>query len=281
MPFQIPSYVQGKTLEEQNLYRVIRDLASFCNSLEATVRGLNNHVVTGGAAKQVLALTPAVLSQIEKALEAAGSNPLNVDSLPGILLDPQGAGIPTATSLPDINTVGPGAAYFVGGILYIADKTVIPATWDAITTSTAPQAAHKALIGPSSGGAATPTYRSLVLTDLPTTPTGTGNLVLDTSPTIANPKFNTGIQATGSGLKHLRTTTGSIAASTTTDVTITFATTLADANYTPVVSIIDSSNQLEILGVKSKAASNFVVTVRNNDAGGAHTGELSWVVMHD
>lgn len=269
MPLAIPSYVQSKV--GVDTYRQLLSIAQYINSLEISFRDLNNHVASGGGAQQAITLTADILKQIEQALEATGPNPLNVDSLPGLLLDPQGAGIPTATVLPNINTVGPGQAYFVGGILYIANNAVNPPVWAAITSSTSPQANHLVLIGPVTGGPLTPTYRALALSDLPAL-----SGVTITSPTIA-----TGIAADGTGFKHGRTTTGSIALSTTVDITITFATTFANANFTPVVSIIDSSNQLQILGIKSQAAANIVVTVKNNDAGGAHTGSLAWIASHD
>lgn len=278
MPIQIPSYIQGQDL---NTYRVLLSIAQFCNSLEATVRDLNNHVATGGAAKAAVTLTPEALSQIEKALEAAGSNPLNVDSLTGVLLDPQGAGIPTALALPDINTVGPGAAYFVGGVLYIANKTVVPNVWTAITTSTSPQANHFVLIGPTAGGPLTPTYRALVTSDLPGTPTGTGSIVLDTAPTIINVNLSTGVAADGSGLKHQSVTTGSIALSATVDVTLTWASAFADASYTPVVSLLDASNKLTLVGIKSFNGAGVTVTVTNTDAGAAHTGTLEVFAAHN
>lgn len=78
-----------------------------------------------------------------------------------------------------------------------------------------------------------------------------------------------------------RVTTGSIALSTTTPVTLTWASAFADANYTPQASVVDASGFLQVLQIVSFSATQVVVNVRNTDAGGAHTGTLCVLALHD
>lgn len=108
---------------------------------------------------------------------------------------------------------------------------------------------------------------------------------------------STGVFAVGNGLQNIngtisttaqnanlqaaRITTGSIPASSTVNVTLTWNTPFADANYTPTVSVLDSLGNLEVIDVISYNASQIVVAVHNNDAGGAHTGTLLAIAVHD
>ena len=78
-----------------------------------------------------------------------------------------------------------------------------------------------------------------------------------------------------------RVTTGSIALSTTTPVTLTWGTAFADTSYTPVVSVVDSSGFLEVAQIVSFSTTQVIVNIRNTDSGGAHTGTLCVVALHD
>lgn len=59
-----------------------------------------------------------------------------------------------------------------------------------LTSTGAPTPANQVFAGPAAAPAAAPTFRSLVLADLPTQ-TGTGNIVLATSPTLVTPALGT------------------------------------------------------------------------------------------
>lgn len=87
--------------------------------------------------------------------------------------------------------------------------------------------------------------------------------------------------AAGSITKAERVTTGSIAASTSSDVTLTWSVAFADTNYTVTVSVVEATASLEIVSIKTKNAGSVVVTIINNDAGGAHTGSLNAIAFHD
>lgn len=78
-----------------------------------------------------------------------------------------------------------------------------------------------------------------------------------------------------------RVTTGSIALSTTTPVTLTWGTAFADANYTVVASVVDASGFLEVAQIVSFSMTQVVVNIRNADSGGAHTGTLCLIALHD
>lgn len=81
--------------------------------------------------------------------------------------------------------------------------------------------------------------------------------------------------------KAQRVATGSIAASSSADVTLTWAVAFADTSYTVTVSVVESSASLEIVAIKTQNAGSIVVTIKNNDAGGAHTGVLHSIAFHD
>lgn len=113
---------------------------------------------------------------------------------------------------------------------------------------------------------------------------GSGAVVLASGPTITSPTVATGMAQDGSGLKHGTVTTGSIAASTYASVTLTWATAFADANYDVAVSVIQavaSQNTLRVHHIESIAAASIVVGVYNDDAGGAHTGTLTAIAIHN
>lgn len=81
--------------------------------------------------------------------------------------------------------------------------------------------------------------------------------------------------------KAQRVTTGAIPLSSTAQVTLTWTTPFADALYTPVVSVVDSSGFLEVVNVASFSATQVVVNVINNDGSNPHTGTLCVMALHD
>jgi hypothetical protein len=89
-----------------------------------------------------------------------------------------------------------------------------------------------------------------------------------------------GFSADSAGLKHKRVTTGSIAAGSTTSVTVSWTTAFADANYTPQAILVSSSNALFVLNIVSYTASQVVIAVQNS-SGGALTGTLQVLGIHD
>jgi hypothetical protein len=95
--------------------------------------------------------------------------------------------------------------------------------------------------------------------------------------------FESGVAGDGGGFKHKRLTTGSINATTDVDVTVTWGTTFADANYTVTASVVDATAanaSLKIVHITSVSAANCVIRVRN-DSAGALTGTLHVHAIHD
>ena len=83
------------------------------------------------------------------------------------------------------------AVTFTGDGTVLSSVPTSPVTSTGTLTSTLnTQAAHAVLIGPTSGPVALPTFRSLILADLPTQ-TGTGSIVLSTSPVLVTPNIGT------------------------------------------------------------------------------------------
>jgi hypothetical protein len=89
--------------------------------------------------------------------------------------------------------------------------------------------------------------------------------------------------AQGGGIKHIRQTTGSIATASSALITITWATTFADANYTVVATVLDAttaSASLEVVHIETQSASAITVRVKNT-AAGSLTGTLNVIAIHD
>lgn len=92
-----------------------------------------------------------------------------------------------------------------------------------------------------------------------------------------------GVTATGSGLKHIRQTTGSIGAGASALVTVTWATAFANSSYTVNASVQDSTAataSLKVTHIESISASAVVVRVENTSAGSL-TGTLHLIAVHD
>lgn len=99
--------------------------------------------------------------------------------------------------------------------------------------------------------------------------------------TDAGIKVNNGIDGNGSGIKHARISTGSIGASSNVVVTNNWGTSFANTNYTVTCSVVESTGNLAPWSMSAKTASGIGMVVHNNDAGGAHTGTLECIGMHD
>lgn len=101
--------------------------------------------------------------------------------------------------------------------------------------------------------------------------------------TLTNLTLTGGIGSNGGGLKHGRTSTGSISAGASALVTITWGTAFANANYTVTVDVEDataSATSLRVVHIESKTASAITVRVENT-SGGALTGTVNAIAIHD
>jgi hypothetical protein len=97
-------------------------------------------------------------------------------------------------------------------------------------------------------------------------------------------KVNTGVDSTGTGLSHKRVSTGSIAASSSAAVTVTWGAAFANTNYTVNCSVQEataSASTLRVHHIESLTTTTAVVRVVNDDTGAAHTGTLHCMAMHD
>ena len=92
--------------------------------------------------------------------------------------------------------------------------------------------------------------------------------------------FRTGVANAG-GARHGRVTTGSIGASSTVEVTLTWASGWGDTNYTLVPQVEDASGYLEVVNIKSTATGSAIVRVKNSDGANPHTGTLHYHAFHD
>jgi hypothetical protein len=96
-------------------------------------------------------------------------------------------------------------------------------------------------------------------------------------------KIGSGIDNNGSGLKHARVTTGSVSGGAEGLVTITWGTAFADANYTAVPSVFEttaSASSMTVVHIESQTASAISVRVKNN-AAGSLTGIVQVIAIHD
>jgi len=97
-------------------------------------------------------------------------------------------------------------------------------------------------------------------------------------------QVDSGVDANGGGFKHARVSTGSIAASGSAAVTVTWTSAFADANYTPVCSVQEATagtNSLRVHHIQSIAAGSIVVRIANDNSGSALTGTLLCQAVHD
>jgi hypothetical protein len=92
-----------------------------------------------------------------------------------------------------------------------------------------------------------------------------------------------GVNNDGSGLKHARVSTGSVAAGARADATVTWTTGFANTSYTPVCTVTDTSAAgagLVVERIRAVATGTITVQVYNA-AGGAITGTLDCWAVHD
>lgn len=85
-------------------------------------------------------------------------------------------------------------------------------------------------------------------------------------------------------VKSQSVTTGSVAASTYASVTLTWTTPFWDGNYLAYASVVEATasiNTLRVHHIESVTATQVVVGVYNDDAGGAHTGTLEVFAVHN
>ncbi len=97
-------------------------------------------------------------------------------------------------------------------------------------------------------------------------------------------EFVGGVHSDGGGFKHRRVSTGSIAASSSAVVTVSWTTTFADANYTANCSVVEATagtSSLRIHHLETVAAGSVVVRVVNDDGAAAKTGTLHCAAVHD
>jgi hypothetical protein len=96
-------------------------------------------------------------------------------------------------------------------------------------------------------------------------------------------RVDKGVSNDGGGLKHVRVTTGSVAASGTALVTVTWGTAFADSNYTVTASVLDSAGAgsgLSMVRLESVSAATCTVRVQNT-SGTSRAGTLQVIAMHD
>lgn len=84
------------------------------------------------------------------------------------------------------------------------------------------------------------------------------------------------------GLESQRVTTGSVAATSAADVTVTWDTAFADTNYTVTASVVETTagTTLRVLKVLAQAAGSVTVRVYN-DSAGAVTGTVHAIAIAD
>ncbi len=173
------------------------------------------------------------------------------------------------------------AAYDYSGISGNVTRTItVP---NANSTYVVPDtgATHNFLTAISAAGAISKAQPGAA--DLSDGLSGSGHVVMDTAPTVSSPTINAAVSQ-GSGLKHQRVTTGSIAASTASAVTFTWTAAFADANYTPQCSVTEAgadNNTLRVHHIESVTAAALVVVVYNDNTTTAKTGTLNCIAMHD
>jgi len=114
---------------------------------------------------------------------------------------------------------------------------------------------------------------------------GTQQIVVgDASLTLGPITVNSGV-AQGTGVKHGRVTTGSIAAGGSAAVTLTWGgTAFTNTSYTVAASVLEataSTSTLRVHHIESQSTTTVVVRVVNDDGGAPHTGTLHCVAFHD
>jgi hypothetical protein len=87
----------------------------------------------------------------------------------------------------------------------------------------------------------------------------------------------------GGGWKHQNVSTGSVSSNGAADVTLTWTTAFADANYDPICTVIGSqasNSDLRLHHIESLSSTALMVRVVNDDSSNAHSGTLVCTAMH-
>lgn len=75
--------------------------------------------------------------------------------------------------------------------------------------------------------------------------------------------------------------TGTVTASGTSDVTVTWPRSFTDTSYIATAVCVESTGALEVRAIKSIANGTITVTVKNNDAGASRSGTIHAIAIHD
>jgi hypothetical protein len=114
----------------------------------------------------------------------------------------------------------------------------------------------------------------------------TANTTIDQTGMITAPggvTIGTSVAADGSGFKHKRVSgcTTAAAAGATCNVTLTWGTTFADANYTAVCNIDGSSGPAAMVGISGKIAASMLVVITAVTAVAATATNFDCIAVHD
>jgi hypothetical protein len=266
----------------KEIRKVTDYLRALVQGIQLKVDGLPVLFLTRAMADSLY--SPAVLRRM---LQTGGTFFLNVTDLPGVLAQPQVAGVKTGTSTPNLlSPLSQNGTLFVltpGNTLYFFDGSSAPGTWRSV--SAAPTSGYTTI---QQDGAPL-TQRSVLNVisagGLLATDDAGGSrtqLAMGTVP-VANGGTGSTSLADGTNIKHKRITTGSIAATTRADVTLNWTTNFSDTNYSATATVEDTSaSGLGLIAerIRSKAVGSVIVQVFNQSAGPL-TGVLDCIAIHD
>jgi hypothetical protein len=152
-------------------------------------------------------------------------------------------------------------------------------------TMISPSLSSPTITGTVAGGAS---YMAPTLTNPTSTGTDTGTETLTnktlTSPVLTSPTIATGVNNNGSGLKHVRVSgcTTAAGANSTCNTTVTWGTAFADGNYT-MTCMLDNAGVAGayVSQSASRVGASVVVQIDNGAGGGAITGTIHCIAVHD
>ncbi len=197
------------------------------------------------------------------------AQPTNFTQSDNQLIFNSASGAPVTLDIPPSNTGGPITIHFpnVSGTLASGSAT---GTVTSVAMTVPSQFAISGSPVTSSG--------TLALT-MPGS-TGSGNVVLATSPAITTPAFATGF-TNGTGLQTVTASIPSTAMFTVATVTVTWPVTWADTGYIPLCTATDSLNLggWAVDGASSKTTTQTTI-VLNNTTSSTISGTLSCVGIH-
>lgn len=117
----------------------------------------------------------------------------------------------------------------------------------------------------------------------PTVTNGTFAAPVINTPTETHPTINTGIVNNGSGVKHIRVSTGSLLGNSQNQISVLWPQPFADANYTLTCNVYQnpiSNIQLSMVELGNYDQNGFQVAI-NNSSNLAQTGTLFCIAIHD